>query len=101
MQEYFRTLAEPILPNLRRLIQCFRQADISVIFTRHAHKNSDEDGGMLAKWWGDLIIDGSPQAEIIPEIKPFVTEKVIHKKRYSAFFRLICIAICIRIVFNS
>lgn len=86
MQEYFRSLAEPILPNIKKLIHCFRQANVPVIFTRHAHKNPDE-AGMLAKWWEALIIDGTPEAEILPEIKPQPTEKIVYKNRYSAFFQ--------------
>jgi len=87
IQEYFRALAEPILPNLKLLIQCCRMTNVPVIFTRHAHKNPDQDGGMLAKWWQDLIIDGTPQAAILPEIKPNPAEKIVHKKRYSAFYQ--------------
>lgn len=87
MQEYFRALAQPVLPNVEQLIQCSRQTNIPVIYTRHAHQNPTEDGGMLARWWGDLIIDGTPEAEILAEIKPMPSEKIIHKKRYSAFFQ--------------
>ena len=87
MQEYFRSLAEPILPDIKQLIRRCRQDNVPVIFTRHAHEDPVEDGGMLAKWWGELIIDGTPYAEILPEIKPHPTEKIIHKKRYSAFFQ--------------
>lgn len=87
MQEYFRALAEPILSKIIQLIQCFRQANVPVIFTRHAHQNPIEAGGMLARWWKELIIDGTPEAELLPEIEPLPTEKIVHKNRYSAFFQ--------------
>jgi nicotinamidase-related amidase len=86
MQEYFRSIVIPILPELTQLIHCCRNANVPVIFTHHAHKNPIEDAGMLAKWWEELIIDGTPQAEILSEIKLLPTEKIIHKNRYSAFF---------------
>ena len=87
MQEYFRSFIELILSDIKQLIHCCRQADVPVIFTRHAHQNPIDSGGMLAKWWDELIIDGTPQAEILSEIKPLPLEKIIHKSRYSAFFR--------------
>ncbi len=86
MQEYFRSIAEPILPNLLRVTECCRQHKLPVIFTRHAHRNPAEDAGMLAKWWDDLILDGTLAAEILPELLPAPGEKIIHKQRYSAFF---------------
>ncbi len=87
MQEYFRLWAETILSNIIQLIGCCRQANVPVIFTRHAHINPIVDGGMLAKWWDELIIDGTPEANFLPEITPQSREKIIHKNRYSAFFQ--------------
>lgn len=86
MQEYFRAVATPILPSLRSLIQCCRQAKLPIIFTRHAHRDPAIDGGMLAKWWDELIVDGTPAAELLPEIAPLSNEKIVSKHRYSAFF---------------
>jgi len=87
MQEYFRAMAEPILPDLFPLIECCRQVKLPVIFTRHAHKDPLIDGGMLAKWWGEMIIDGTSEAEILDELKPRKNEKIIPKNRYTAFFQ--------------
>lgn len=87
MQEYFRGLASPIIPNIQKIIQTCRERSILVIFTRHAHPNDQKESGMLGKWWADLIVDGSASAEIIPEMQIQKNEKIIHKKRYSAFYQ--------------
>lgn len=87
MQEYFRAVATPILPALKSVIQCWRQAKLPTIFTRHAHQDPATDGGMLARWWDELIIDGTADAEILPEVAPHKDEKIISKRRYSAFFQ--------------
>lgn len=86
MQEYFRTIASPILPNVVRLVEWCRKQHIPVIFTRHAHQDPAQDGGMLARWWDELIIEGTKAAQILSEVLPLPEEKVIPKKRYSAFF---------------
>lgn len=41
---------------------------------------------MLARWWDDLIIDGTKAAQILSEVLPLTGEKIVTKKRYSAFF---------------
>ncbi|KAF7842546.1 nicotinamidase 2-like [Senna tora] len=86
MQNYFSSMAEPILPNLSTTIRFCRLASIPVIFTRHCHK-SPSDYGMLGEWWnGDLILDGTPEAELIPALdrKP-EEDMVVEKNTYSAF----------------
>ncbi|OGL42987.1 MAG: hypothetical protein A2161_04710 [Candidatus Schekmanbacteria bacterium RBG_13_48_7] len=85
MQEYFSRLAYPILKNVSDLIQSFRIHKLPVIYTQHGHKNPQKDGGMLAQWWNELILFGSPQWQIIKDIQPLQNEKVIRKCCYSAF----------------
>ncbi|KAI3782537.1 hypothetical protein L2E82_12587 [Cichorium intybus] len=41
---------------------------------------------MLGEWWGsDLIIDGTPDSELIPEIGRREEELVVEKNTYSGF----------------
>jgi isochorismate hydrolase len=40
---------------------------------------------MMAEWWSDLLIDGEPEAELIPELRPSKDDLLIEKCRYSAF----------------
>ena len=84
VQNYFSSMAHPILPNLLQTIQLCRRASIPVIFTRHSHTGSD--GGMLAEWWnGDLIMDGTAEAELMPELERLPEDMVVGKNTYSAF----------------
>ena len=84
VQNYFSSMAHPILPNLLQTIQLCRRASFPVIFTRHSHTGSD--GGMLAEWWnGDLIMDGTAEAELMPELERLPEDMVVGKNTYSAF----------------
>ncbi|EEF31460.1 nicotinamidase 2 [Ricinus communis] len=87
-QNYFSSMVKPILPNLLQTIDLCRRASIPVFFTRHRHK-SPADYGMLGEWWNnDLIIDGTVESQLVPEIKRLVLGKdheVVEKNTYSAF----------------
>ena len=76
----------PILGNIKRLIHAFRERDLPVIYSTHVHRDLKYDGGMMAEWWGDHIMEGTPEAEIHPDIAPEPKDKVIRKHRYSAFY---------------
>ncbi|XVF01773.1 hypothetical protein REPUB_Repub04eG0118000 [Reevesia pubescens] len=86
MQNYFSSVAKPILSNAITTINLCRQASIPVFFTRHCHK-SPADYGMLGEWWeNDLIFDGTPYSELIPEIgRLSEADEVVEKNTYSAF----------------
>lgn len=65
MQNYFSSMGSSILHNLNTTITLCRRASIPVIFTRHRHK-SPSDHGMLEEWWfGDLIVDGTEEAQLM------------------------------------
>jgi nicotinamidase-related amidase len=57
-----------------------------VLFTRHGHRDPARDGGMLRKWWGDLIRRGSRDWELLEGLGRAANEPIIDKNRYSAFF---------------
>ncbi|KAK6253085.1 hypothetical protein QUC31_014805 [Theobroma cacao] len=86
MQNYFSSMAKPILNNAITTINLCRQASIPVFFTRHCHK-SPADYGMLGEWWdNDLIFDGTVDSELIPEIGQLArANEVVEKNTYSAF----------------
>lgn len=75
-----------ILPNLKKIIHAFRQADRPVIFTRHVHHPDRLDAGIMGWWWEGMCLEGSPESEIHQDISPEHNEKVIFKHRYSAFY---------------
>jgi len=86
MQNYFRRIFQPILPNILEVIQSCRGRNISIIFTQHGHTTQAPNGGALGEWWGELIINGTEDWKFIPEITIEAEDKVVPKKRYSAFF---------------
>jgi len=75
-----------ILPNAQRLLRAFRQINRPVIFTRHVHHPDNLDAGIMDWWWEGKCIEGSPESEIVPGLKPLANEKVVLKHRYSAFY---------------
>jgi isochorismate hydrolase len=86
MQLYFKAVAQPIVDNVISLIECFRANNRKIFFTRHGHRDPKTDGGMLARWWGDLILCGSAEWELIYEFQVHAGDTIIDKNRYSAFF---------------
>ncbi|UCE33048.1 MAG: isochorismatase family protein [Deltaproteobacteria bacterium] len=86
MQFYFKPVAQPIVDNVISLIECFRKNDGRILFTRHGHRDPKTDGGMMARWWGDLISYGSEEWKLIDELHVQAGDNIIDKKKYSAFF---------------
>lgn len=84
LQEYFRGIIHPILENIVELVSVSRKNRIPLFFTQHGHQ-SEADHGMLGRWWSDLIIRGSNDASLLPELKVANEDCVIHKTTYSAF----------------
>jgi len=86
MQNFFRRIVNPILKNLLRVIQSCRQKDVPIIFTQHGHKDAGADGGALGQWWGEVILYGTRDWKFLPEINIKSQDKILPKKRYSAFY---------------
>lgn len=85
MQNYFSSMAKPILHSINTTMDLCRRASIPVIFTRHCHK-SPSDYGMLGEWWdNDLILDGTRKAELMPDLRWESGDLVVEKNTYSAF----------------
>ncbi len=94
MQRFFLDPASPtftcgglaILPRLQQLVGAFRQARRPVIFTQHVHHANHLDLGVMGWWWQGQCIEGTPESEIHPTLRPLPVEKVVQKHRYSAFY---------------
>jgi len=84
LQEYFRGIINPILDNLKRIINAAREAGVPLFFTQHGHESAEESG-ILGQWWPDLIIKGSDDALFLPELEVREDDTVIPKTTYSAF----------------
>lgn len=85
-QNYFHQMVQPILKNLFKVIQSCRQKGIPIIFTQHGHTDPSVDGGVLAQWWGELILYGTEDWKFLQEIKMESKDTILPKKRYSAFY---------------
>jgi len=86
LQNYFRRIILPILKNLQRVIETCRSFRLPIIFTQHGHKEPSRDGGELGRWWGELILEGTEDWKMMPEIKVESEDILLPKKRYSAFY---------------
>lgn len=84
LQEYFREIITPILENIKKVIQAAREANIPFFSTQHGHAPG-EDHGILGRWWNDLIIRGSKEANLLPELALNPEDHLIPKSTYSAF----------------
>jgi nicotinamidase-related amidase len=82
----FLDAVHAILPNIKKLIQHFRQWNRPVIYTRHVHREDGSDAGIMKWWWQDMCVEGSPESEIHPELTAQSSELVVAKHRYSAFY---------------
>ncbi|MFH1942755.1 MAG: isochorismatase family protein [bacterium] len=87
MQKYFREIAGSIVENLSTLIRTCREESVPVVYTQHGYEDPDGESGMLGEWWGDPIVVGTEEWDFMDDIAPLENEKVIRKKRYSAFYR--------------
>ncbi len=85
-QNYFHQMVQPILKNLFKVTQSCRQKGIPIIFTQHGHTDPSVDGGVLAQWWGELILYGTEDWKFLQEIKMESKDTILPKKRYSAFY---------------
>jgi isochorismate hydrolase len=84
LQEYFRGIILPVIGNIKKIIDTARQKRLPLFFTQHGHESAEESG-MLGRWWADLIIKGSDEARLLPELGVSPEDTVIPKATYSAF----------------
>lgn len=84
LQEYFRPLINPILKNILKVLEKAREAETPVFFTQHGHKK-DEPPGMIEKWWREIILEGSLEHALLPELQVRENEIIVPKNRYNAF----------------
>ncbi|MGQ0668666.1 MAG: isochorismatase family protein [Actinomycetota bacterium] len=81
-------MAQERLPAIRALLDAARDAGIPVFFSRGLVRPDLSDVGLWKGPHGEgrVQVEGTPGAEIVPELAPGPTETVIEKRRPSAFF---------------
>ncbi|HUV35950.1 MAG TPA: isochorismatase family protein [Patescibacteria group bacterium] len=76
--------AVPVIQRIKRLAGGFLDRGLPVILTRHL--NTEDDAGMLARWWQDTIREDDPLSVITDELMlPGVM--TVQKTQYDAFYR--------------
>jgi nicotinamidase/pyrazinamidase len=73
--------AREVIPRVQKLLDRELARSCTIIFTADAHDPDDKEFQM----WPPHCVKGTKEAEIIPELAPYVKEKV-DSARYSAFF---------------
>lgn len=83
---FFRTLAERALPNMVKLRQACRAADIEVTYTMIESLTADgRDRSLDYKISGFNVPKGSTDAQMVPELAPGADEIVFPKTSSSVF----------------
>lgn len=82
--------ARAMVPRLAEALKVCRDSEIRVIYTAHVHRRDGCDVGLLNMHppvaSRAALVDGTPGADIYPDLAPAAGEHVIKKHRYSAFF---------------
>jgi bifunctional isochorismate lyase/aryl carrier protein len=91
MQRYFvrpfgsgHEALDTAISNMRRLRAACARLQIPVIFTMQPGGQSAERRGLLSEIWGPGLPRGADE-EILGELEPRETDRVLRKYRYSAF----------------
>ncbi len=75
--------AEVILPGVKKLISLYEAKRLPVIFTLHS--NTEENAGIMGKWWPDLLGEGSPESHLPESLESYGGIR-IEKHQYDAFY---------------
>jgi len=83
-------MSQERLPAIRTLLEAARSMEIPVFFTQGLVSPDLSDVGLWknrAHAEGRVQVEGTPGAEIVAELQPLAGERVIAKRRPSAFFQ--------------
>ena len=80
------------LARINALIRAFSSAGKPVIYVRHVHRPDGRDAGRMFDFAGSAepvgFVDGSSEAEYVPELLIVPEGLHITKRRYSSFSRM-------------
>ncbi|MDY6826266.1 MAG: isochorismatase family cysteine hydrolase [Bacillota bacterium] len=79
---YIGSSAKELVPSVKARLDHFRSAGQPIVFICDHHLEDDSEFTMFPPH----ALSGSKGTEIIPELAPLDRERVIYKRRYSAFF---------------
>ncbi len=83
--------AAAMVPRLAANLAFCRERGIRIVYTAHVHRRDGSDMGLYDDLYSPVadrscLVDGTPGAEIFPDLAPAPGEHIIKKHRYSAFF---------------
>jgi isochorismate hydrolase len=76
--------ANAIIPGLGQLAKAYAARGLPVICTRHV--NTEENAGLMSRWWRELIRDENPLSKITAELD-LSQAYILEKSQYDAFYR--------------
>lgn len=82
-------MAQERLPAVKKLLEAAREARVPIFFTQGLVNSDLSDLGLWKsgpKAQGLVQVEGTPGAEIVSELAPEPGERIIRKRRPSAFF---------------
>ena len=81
--------ARDIVGNVNRLIDVFRAEGLPIVFLKHMHRADGSDAGRMGDFSApdeeDSFVEGTPRAELIPDLHVEPHDLVVVKRRYSSF----------------
>lgn len=83
--------ARAMVPRLADALKLARDTGMRVIYTAHVHRRDGCDMGLFDDMHPPIasragLVDGTPGADVYPDLMPAAGEHVIKKHRYSGFF---------------
>lgn len=82
--------SEAAIDPVSELIERAREADAQVVYTRDVHPSEQFDEAHYYdefERWGEHVLEGSWEAEIVEGITPREEDHVVEKHTYDAFYR--------------
>ena len=81
--------ARDIVGNVNRLVDLFRAEGLPIVFVKHLHRADGSDAGHMGDFSApdeeDAFVEGTPRAQLIPELHVEPRDVVVVKRRSSAF----------------
>lgn len=94
-REYFKEggpayipAARSVLPNIQGLITAARSAGLLVVYVKHVNRADGSDLGRMNDFGNPderSFVEGTPEVELVEELRPMPSEPIIVKRRYSSF----------------
>lgn len=93
MQQYFLAayrdadeVRGKLTSSVARLLAASRAANIPIFYSMQPGEQTDEARGLLRDVWGEGIVRHPELVAIADEVSPVAEDRIVYKKRYSAFF---------------